>query len=188
LSLVVSETLRGNRLNGILIAIVPLLTDLPIVLISIYMLNSLSQIDIALGLLSLAGSGLLVYLGLKNFQYQAPAPNSTIKYRTSIKYGIATNFLSPHPYLFWITIGAPTFIKASKSSPTEGFVFILAFYLLLIGSKIMIAVISDRFGKMLTGSKYAMIIKGLGILLIVLAGVMLYDGIKLVLKASSWIS
>lgn len=102
-----------------------------------------------------------------------------------MKYGIAANFLSPHPYLFWISVGAPTFIKASKSSLNEGFAFILAFYLLLIGSKIIVAILSERFSKMFSGGKYFLIIRGLGILLIILAGVMLYDGIELILKANT---
>lgn len=183
LSLVVSETLRGNKLNGIFIAIAPLLTDLPIVLISIYVLRSISHIDLALGLLSLAGGVFLAYLGVKNIRSLPSTTDNSNSYNVSLKYGVVTNFLSPHPYLFWIAVGAPTFVKASKSSLNEGIAFIFAFYLLLIGTKIIIAIISERFGKILDGSRYKMIMRSLGILLLFLAGVMLYDGIELILTA-----
>jgi threonine/homoserine/homoserine lactone efflux protein len=180
LSLVVSETLRGNKLNGILIAMAPLITDLPIVLISIIVLKSLSQIDFLLGFLSLIGGGFLIYVGSKNFKIHPSDISRKNKYRTSIKYGVVTNFLSPHPYLFWITVGAPTYIKASNSSLSEGYSFIIAFYILLIGSKMIIAWVTGFFTNFLQGNNYSIVMKALGIILYLLAGVMIYDGIALI--------
>ncbi len=180
LSLVVSETLRGNRLNGILIALAPLITDLPIVLLSVLILKTASDSAVALGIISIFGALFLLYIGIKNMKFQTTSTNNTSNYSTSIKYGVITNFLSPHPYLFWITVGAPTFIKASYSDKAYGYAFVGGFYLLLIGSKIGIAFIAGLFHDFLKGKIYSFTMKIIGIIIILFAIVMFYDGIELI--------
>jgi len=180
LSLVVSETTRGNKLNGILIALAPLLTDLPIVFVSIFLLSTVASADVALGVLSIIGGLFVAYMGIKNLQHQSPATAEKAPYSQSLKYGVITNFLSPHPYVFWITIGAPTFIKASKVNYQNGIVFIIAFYFLLIGSKILIAFVTSLFNSFFSGNIISWIMKIMGVLLLILAGVMVYEGIGLI--------
>jgi threonine/homoserine/homoserine lactone efflux protein len=180
LTLVITETLRGNRTNGILIALAPLLTDLPIVLASILLLEALPEQSFILGSLSIAGGAFLLYLGIDNIKYRPSAVNSKTRYQSSLKNGIITNFLSPHPYIFWLTIGAPTFIKSSQSSIVYGIIFIAAFYFLLIGSKMVIAVLIGYLNKSLSGNVYTLLIKLLGALLIVLAFLMIHDGLTFI--------
>jgi len=177
LSLVISETLRGNRLNGILIALAPMMTDLPIVLVSIFLLKTVSGSDILLGIISIAGGIFLMYLGIKNLTFSNIESNSSGNYVTSIRYGIITNFLSPHPYIFWITVGAPTFIKASEIESLQGYVFITGFYLLLIGSKIVLAIVTGFFNHFLSGKTYSILMKLIGLIIIAYAFLMIYDGI-----------
>ncbi len=181
LSLVVSETLRGNRLNGILIALAPLLTDLPIVLISIFLLKALSGSDILLGLLNIFGSIFLFYIGIKNLRLRKTRDISVRDYSRSIKYGVIANLLSPHPYLFWITVGAPTFIKASEIERISGYFFIAGFYLLLIGSKVIIAFVTGFFNNFLKGKTYQNLMRLMGLIIIVFAIAMLFDGVDSIL-------
>lgn len=178
LALVITETLRGNKTNGILIALAPLLTDLPIVLTSIFLLKALPEQNLILGILSIAGAGFLIYLGIENIRYHPSKTISRSNYKSSLQNGVITNILSPHPYIFWLTIGAPTFIKSSQTSMENGLIFIAAFYVLLLGSKIMIALLTDRFHSFLKGEFYLKLIKLLGFLLITLALVMIHDGLK----------
>jgi len=182
LSLVISETLRGNRLNGILIAIAPLFTDLPIILLSIYLLKTFSASSTVLGVLSILGGIFLFYLGIKNFRSKPSKNEKSGQYRTSIKYGIITNLLSPHPYLFWITVGAPTFIKASRVDAAGGYLFVGSFYLLFFGSKIVVAILTGFFKDLLKGKSYENTLKALGVIIIVLAFVMINEGIELLLQ------
>ncbi|MCK5372500.1 MAG: hypothetical protein KAQ62_28250, partial [Cyclobacteriaceae bacterium] len=86
----------------------------------------------------------------------------------------------PHPYLFWITIGAPTFIKASKSGTSNSFAFIIGFYLLLVSSKVIIALISSKVKGFLNSSSFKMTMKLIGAFLLVLAVVMIYEGFLMV--------
>ena len=177
--LVISETLKGNRVNGILIALSPLLTDLPIILFSIFFMHLFSNTDLILGILSISGGLFLIYLGVQNFKTTIHKDVQVNNYKNSIKNGMTTNILSPHPYIFWITIGAPMFVKASKISNTSQILFIIGFYSLLIGSKVIVALISDKVKGFIRSSAYKNIMRFMGVILFVLASLMIYDGISL---------
>jgi threonine/homoserine/homoserine lactone efflux protein len=183
LSLVISETLRGNKLNGILIALAPLITDLPIVIVSIFLLQSISNASILLGILSLSGGIFILYLSIANFRYKGKSASGSTDYSSSLKFGAITNFLSPHPYIFWITVGAPTFVRATKTNFTDGVVFILAFYLLLIGSKIVIAHVTEVFHGLLQGKTFILIMRIMGLALFAFACIMIYEGLLLLLTS-----
>lgn len=178
MALVISETLKGNKLNGLLIAIAPLITDAPIVVLSIYLLNSFPGTDVLLGVLSLFGAVFLIYLGIQNLRFNPKAKETNHGYGSSLKYGIVTNLLSPHPYIFWITIGAPTFIKASRNGLQDAFAFIIGFYLLLIGSKVVVAVVSGMIKNIMQSSVYAVVMKLMGAILLILAALLVYDGYR----------
>ena len=180
LTMVISETLKGNKINGMLIAIAPLITDLPIVFFSIFILNSFSNTEHILGILSITGGIFLIYLAVQNFRFNPKTNNTKSGYGSSIKYGIITNILSPHPYLFWITIGAPIFIKASKSGASNSFAFIIGFYLLLVSSKVVIALISSKVKGFLNSTSFNNTMKLMGGILLLLSGVMIYEGFLMV--------
>ena len=55
--------------------------------------------------MSLAGGAFILYLAWETFRAQPPAPGEVGGPSRSLSKGIVTNFLSPHPYLFWITVG-----------------------------------------------------------------------------------
>lgn len=176
LTIVISETLKGNRWNGILIALAPLLTDLPIVAISIFGISQFADSQIVLGILSILGAFFLLYVGVSNIRENRPATTSQTGYGVSLKYGVITNLLSPHPYLFWISVGAPTVVKASKTGSGESALFIIGFYLLLVGSKIAVALISEKTKLLVKSTAYIWVIKALGIVMICLAVFLFIDG------------
>lgn len=160
-------------------AFVPIFTDFPIVFFSIYILQNLSNTDFMLGLLSISGGFFLIYLAIQNFRFVPDSKNATPDYKSSLKIGIITNFLSPHPYLFWITIGAPIFIKAGNSLTTSSAAFIIGFYIILVSSKVIIALITSRVKSFLSSRTYKNTMKIIGIILLVLSGIILYEGILL---------
>ena len=97
----------------------------------------------------------------------------------SFRRGLVTNALSPHPYLFWITVGAPVVIRAGRSSLLAAALYIAGFYLLLIGSKIAVAFLVDRSKAWIQGRAYVWIIRSLGVVLLVFAVLFLRDGLRL---------
>ena len=56
LTLVISETLKHNRKEGIKVAVAPLITDLPIVLVTVFILSRLSKFNSILGTISFLGA------------------------------------------------------------------------------------------------------------------------------------
>ncbi len=179
LALVVAETLQRDIRSGIRIALAPLITDLPIILISLFILANLADFHVALGLISLTGGLFLLFLGYQSLKIPDINPAISGGGMKSLTKGILTNFLSPHPYLFWLTIGGPIMIKAMNTHQLAGLAFIGSFYFCLIGAKILLAIVVGKSRFFLTGGIYRTIIRCLGLFLIILAGKLLYDGLKL---------
>jgi threonine/homoserine/homoserine lactone efflux protein len=87
----------------------------------------------------------------------------------SLAKGIAANALSPHPYIFWLTVGTPIMSKAVKTSMALPFVFILGFYVCLIGAKILLAVLVGQSRAFLQGKTYVNTMRMLGVVMCVFA-------------------
>ena len=166
LMLLISETIKRNRKAGILVACVPLITDLPIVLISIFVLQSISNYHFILGIISLLGALYLGYLAFENIKLKHFDPDIDELRSKSLKKGIITNFLNPNPYLFWMTIGAPTVLKGYRTNIFLSLCFVIGFYIFLVGSKIIIALLVDRSKALIKSSLYVMLIKILGLILL----------------------
>ena len=97
----------------------------------------------------------------------------------SLQKGILVNVLSPHPYLFWFSVGGPTTLKAMGQSLPAAAAFVLSFYLLLVGSKMVLAFLVFRSRTFLLGNKYIFTMRLLGGILIILAGFLFQDGLHL---------
>lgn len=179
LALVISETLQYNIRSGIKVALAPVVTDLPIILATLFILVRLSHCYALLGVISLGGSFFLLRLGCQSLKTQGIDLNLQGENPKSLAKGILTNFLSPHPYLFWLTVGAPTMISATNQQLLAGVAFISGFYFCLVGSKIAVAVLTSKSRAFLSGPSYRAIIHFLGLVLIILAGKLFYDGLKL---------
>ena len=79
------------------------------------------------------------------------------------------NTLSPHPYVFWVTVGAPALIAAWAEGPLTAAAFLAGFYSCLVGAKMLVAVIGGRSGGRLQGGVYRAVMVVLGILLLFFA-------------------
>ena len=179
LTLVISETVKHNKKEGILVASAPVLTDLPIILLSVFVLAKLSNFHLVLGILSIAGALFIGYLAYESITIKGVELNLENIKAQSLRKGVITNFLSPYPYLFWISIGAPSILKAYKISLLSVIFFILGFYLLLVGSKVIVALIVDRSKSFLKSSAYIYIIRTLGFILLIFAALYIRDALKI---------
>lgn len=179
LALVVSETLQHDMRAGIKVAFAPVLTDLPIIALSLLILTKLSGFQNFLGIISIIGACFIIYLGIKNITIKdVQLSNNTALERSLLK-GILVNTLSPHPYLFWLTVGGPMTIRALDLGLVAAGIFVLSFYLLLVGSKILLAILVGRTRTFLQGTTYIFTIRLLGVILILLAGYLLREGLHL---------
>ncbi|MFC1584796.1 LysE family translocator [Fibrobacterota bacterium] len=179
LALVIAETLKHDKREGMKIAAAPLVTDLPIALCSVLVLAKLSSFNAVLGGISMLGAAFLSRLAYRGIRYKGTDVTVLKAGISSLKKGVAANFLSPHPYLFWLAVGAPTVIKAYGISSFSVFLFILGFYSCLVGSKAIIAFMVDSTKNIFQSGIYVLIIRMLGLSLFVFALIFIKDGLRL---------
>jgi len=179
LVLVITETLQHNRAAGFRAASAPLVTDLPIVLGVFLLLKSLAHFEAVLGGISLLGALFVLRLGVDSLRSRGLTLSPASQQCQSLRKGVLVNFLSPHPYLFWFSVGGPLVLRGLEISPFAAIVFILGFYVCLVGAKLMLAVIASRSRNVLTGPAYLFTMRLLGALLILFALRLGYDGLQL---------
>jgi threonine/homoserine/homoserine lactone efflux protein len=178
LVLVITETIKYNRKEGIKMAIVPLLSDLPIVLLSILVINHLSNFDYVLGIISLMGAAFLVYLAYENIRVKTIEIKLDKHENKMLRKGIVANLLSPHPYLFWMLVGGPITIKAYNQSLIASMLFIVGFYIFIVGTKIAVAFLSDKSKSFLSSKYYPVILKIMGFILLIFSILLIKDGLE----------
>jgi threonine/homoserine/homoserine lactone efflux protein len=179
LTLVISETLQHGVKSGVKVALAPLITDLPIILLTFFTLVKLSNLHDVLGVFSIVGGLFLLFMGYDTMHPKRLELNTYVKKPRSLVKGILANALNPHPYLFWLSVGAPTMVKAMKTSTMAPLAFICGFYTLLLGSKVLLAIVVGKSTSFLEGNVYLYTMRLLGLALCVLAFALFRDGLKL---------
>ena len=179
LTLVISETLRHDTRSGVKVAISPIFTDLPIIILTLVVLSQLSDSDNILGIISLLGGCVILFMGYESMNPKSSDSDLSETKPKSLAKGMLANALSPHPYLFWLSVGGPIMSRAMNLSMAAPFAFIGSFYIFLIGSKILTAVLVGRSKSFLSGALYIVIMRLLGLALFILALLLFRDGLKL---------
>jgi len=179
LTLVISETLQHDIKSGVKVALAPIITDLPIIILTLFILAKLSNFHNILGIISLTGGFVILFMGYESIRTKGVELNLKEAKPKSLTKGILVNALSPHPYLFWLSVGAPTITKALSQSIIAALAFICSFYALLVGSKIVLAILVGKSKSFLVGNVYTYTMRFLGLALCVLAFILFRDGLKL---------
>ncbi|MCA1788150.1 MAG: LysE family translocator, partial [Desulfobacteraceae bacterium] len=78
-----------------------------------------------------------------------------------------------------ISVGAPVVHRAMAVHVAAAAAFIASFYLLLVGSKVGLALLVGRSRAVIKGRAYVYTMRGLGLALCVLALVLVKDGLTL---------
>jgi threonine/homoserine/homoserine lactone efflux protein len=180
LALVVAETLARGRGAGLAVAAAPLVTDGPIIALAILLLGRIDSSEPALGIVSIAGGFVLAFFGVAGFRgpdEKIDEVDSQPRVWTSLGKGVVVNLLNPSPYLFWLTIGAPMLLRAHRASSSAAVAFLVVFYLGLVGSKSMLAVLVARSRAVLSGRSYLFINRALALVLLVYAVLFIRDGL-----------
>jgi threonine/homoserine/homoserine lactone efflux protein len=154
-----------------------LVTDLPIVAGALLLVSRISEANTLFGLVSLSGGCFVAYLGIKNLRARGLDVSEQEPNAHSLLRGAITNALSPHPYVFWISVGAPTTVRAwsGQDGGLAAGLFLGGFYALLVGSKAALALLAARSREVLRGRAYLTTMRALGIALCVFALLLLRD-------------
>jgi threonine/homoserine/homoserine lactone efflux protein len=179
MTLVITRTLARGFGAGLRVAIAPLLTDLPIIVISLIFFSVLPPL--AETLLTAAGGCFVLFLAWETLRdarhatllgdhAAAPVASSDDIWR-----GVLVNLLSPHPWLFWMTVAAPILTRAWEVSVWSALGFVVGFYGLLIGGKILLALAVASGRHFLNDIWYRRLLAASGLLLAIFGLLLLWQ-------------
>lgn len=159
-ALVLGESLRGGSKAGLRVAMAPLVTDGPLILLALWVGELQGPWRIGLGL---AGASMLLYLAWGMWRSKPPEPGESSA-EGALRRAVLTNLLNPHPYLFWLAIGGPM-LATTPSKPG----FLLGFFGALVGSKVVLALLADRARAWMSTRGYIWTLRALAVALVGLA-------------------
>jgi threonine/homoserine/homoserine lactone efflux protein len=178
-TLVISETIRNGRKAGLLVALAPALSDLPVILLCVFVVASLEEFGAVIGLISVCGALYLAYLAYECFTVKGTGQAAAGSAPESLRKGLVANLLNPNPYIFWLTVGATTIMSGYRTGIPAAAAFLASFYVCIVGVKILIAMVVDRFRSFMGSSAYRCILRVMGAALLVFAVIYLRDGLGL---------
>jgi threonine/homoserine/homoserine lactone efflux protein len=174
----ISQSLQGGIRRGAPVAFAPLITDLPIILLSLFLLDWMPPYF--LRGISLAGGVFVLYLAFRLWKGLRASPGPTratpISSSGSLGRGVIANLLSPGPYLFWALVNGPILLAALRQSTLHGAAFLIGFYGVMILSLLAIALLFSQVRRLGGRVVRALILLSI-IILVVFAGLLLKQGI-----------
>ena len=168
--LVIQQTLEHGFRQGVRVSMTPLITDGPIILLSMGLLNYFSGGEHFIAVISLLGGVYLLHLA-KGMLFSgglvtSGAPELAIGLVGMLK----VNILNPNPYLFWITVGGA---YIDNNEPLVAVNFVLVLLVMIVLSKVLIACVTRVFKEQVKGRLYLWITRGLGLVLATYGGIFL---------------
>ena len=179
MAVVISETMIHNWKSGLKVALVPLITDGPVILLSVILYELLTINAIAQAIIGFMGSLILIWLGIDCFKKSKIKFDESPKESHSFKKGIITNLTNPNMYLYWVLIGAPFLLEAYSINTSYPFLFIGGFFAAFIVLKMSIAILVDKSKDFLNTSGYKRMLQFSGIALFVFSGMFLFDALSI---------
>ena len=177
LALVIRTALQDGAAAGVRVAFSPLVTDVPIIVVAVLLAASLPEE--VLGVLGIAGGAFVVWLGIEALRDEpapAEAAAGAAAPQRDVMRGALTNALSPHPWVFWLTVGAPILAQGTAA---DAALFLFAFYLLLIGAKVVLALgVGAGRERLMQGRGYLVLLRASAVLLLVTGVLLAYEGVR----------
>ena len=127
---VISEALHKGWRRALPAALAPLISDLPIIILVLFVLTRLSAG--AQRLLYLISGLYILYLRVDAWRAfggrSLRARMRLDQSRSSVFRAALMNLISPGPYVFWSLIAGPMLLQAWDESPTAAAAFLFGFY------------------------------------------------------------
>jgi threonine/homoserine/homoserine lactone efflux protein len=176
LFLTITSSLRSGPRAGVLVALAPLLTDALVVGLTLLVLDRLPSW--VLSVLGVVGGLFVVWTGIQTLRESRDASLAGARTEPSsgsvqaLRRGAPVNILSPHPWITWATALGPLTIATWRESAGSGLALVVGFYVLLVGTKVVVALLVGRARHRLGDQGYRRSLQVAGALLLV-AGVAL---------------
>jgi threonine/homoserine/homoserine lactone efflux protein len=133
---IISRTLRYGWRRTLVAALAPLLSDGPIIALSVLVLSSVPA-WLERGL-SIAGGVLTIYFAWTAFASWRSFPDRSGTQEPAESQGVLQaalmNALGPGPWVFWALVAGPVLVQAWRDSPALAIGFLGGFYAAMIGT------------------------------------------------------
>jgi len=179
LTLVITSSLERGFGAGLRVAMAPVITDAPIILLALLVLRRMP--DSWLALIAALGGSLVIFIGVDTLR---PRPATEEDGRQSrgdsrdLLRGALVNLFNPHPWIFWVTVQGPILIAGWRRNPLAGVAFVSAFYAAIVGSKVAIAWLVARGRHNLNERWYRRTLIVCGLLLVIMGVILIAQAVR----------
>lgn len=199
-ALVISQSVQFGWRRGVLVSLAPLVTDAFIVSATIWMFSHVPAW--VLHGMTVIGAVMVAFIALDTWRaaqallkdahqpeatdsrtLEAGTRSATTRDSKGLWHATLVNLLNPHAWLFWVVVGSPITVRYARTSVWQAVVFILCFYSLLVGIKIVLSIGIDRGVSWTGGKGRVWILRGTALALVLLAVVMGITGFVNLLSA-----
>jgi len=134
-SYLISQTLAHGWRRAWKAAFAPLLSDGPIIALTLLVLSQVPP-WLQRGL-NLASGLFILYLAWGAFEhwrdFTRVQPGASLMGNRSVVKAALINLVNPAPYIYWSLVSGPILVAAWREDPLDAVGFLMAFYIILIG-------------------------------------------------------
>ncbi len=143
-----AQSLRNGAPRTLPVALVPLVSDPPVV---VAVLAVLAQVPAGfLRLLQIAGGAVVLWLGagaLRAARQSPPADAAHAPPRGFVR-AVFVNFTNPNAWIFWSLVGGPILAEAWRAAPGRAATFLVGFYVLLVGGNAALVLLAGQASRL----------------------------------------
>lgn len=184
-TMVAGTALERGFKAGAVLALTPLITDIPPLLFSAFLLEHLGWT--ALTVLGIVGGAVILVVGVrflrghkKGALIAAPPVEGDPqppRRRQSAQVGhvIVSTLVNPSPWVFWLVVASPLLLRAWNRSATEGLLFVAVLFTTNISTASSLAWIASHSRKLLNPDWQRRALKLVGVALVVGGGLLLWQ-------------
>jgi threonine/homoserine/homoserine lactone efflux protein len=173
-AVVITSTLQRGFGAGWRVALGPLVTDAPIIALSVAVLSAVP--GSFLNGLAIAGGLVLAALGLWELRWRRSNVSEHEAPRADLWRGAAVNLANPHPWIFWLGAGAALVVSAWRRSPALAVAVLVVFYSLLVGLKVLTALAVAKGAERVNAQWRARMAVAGAVLLVLGGGLIVWQG------------
>jgi threonine/homoserine/homoserine lactone efflux protein len=172
-----SQTLRAGWKKSLPIALIPLVSDLPIAALMILVLTHTSPAFI--NILKIVGGLFVISISLDAFRTAikpvALENEAEISAKSGFLKGLLISYLNPNVYIFWGTVGGPIVVEGFQQSVSSGLGFLLGMYGTLVPILALFIFVMGSVGRI--NPKVQRILSiGLAVILFCFGGYLIWQG------------
>ncbi|MDR3611274.1 MAG: LysE family translocator [Ignavibacteriaceae bacterium] len=174
-----SQTLSKGWRRTLPAAFGPIISDLPVIIIVLFLLTHVPTIF--LSVLQLAGGIFILYLAFNSYKtwksFELIKPSQLPSGKQTLLNAVIVNLLNPNPYLGWSLVLGPLLLKGWHKDPASGIALLAGFYVTLITGMVVTILLFASAGKF--GPKVNRILLGVSAITLTCFGLYeIYSGLS----------